>query len=84
VLAGGEMLDRVRDFDWSTSKLGPRETWSASLKLASQIVLASGFPMALRWGPDCVLIYNDAYIRGPRPALGRDVVRGLGVVAAHA
>jgi PAS domain S-box-containing protein len=62
VLAGGDMARRVREFDWSTSPLGPRERWSASLKLASQMVLSSGFPMALRWGPEYVLIYNDAYI----------------------
>jgi len=61
-MAGSEMAGRVRDFDWSTTKIGPREQWSDSLSLAAQIVLAAGFPMALRWGPDFVLIYNDAYI----------------------
>jgi PAS domain S-box-containing protein len=25
------------------------------------MILASGFPMAIRWGPELVLIYNDAY-----------------------
>ena len=25
------------------------------------MILASGFPMAIRWGPDLLHIYNDAY-----------------------
>jgi PAS domain S-box-containing protein len=37
------------------------ETWPASLKLMVDVVLSSGFPMALHWGPDFVLIYNDGY-----------------------
>src|SRR5271170_5967282 len=38
----------------------------ASLKLVVDLMLASGFPMAVRWGPDFVMIYNDGY----RPILG--------------
>jgi PAS domain S-box-containing protein len=47
--------------DWSATPLGARNTWSASLELALDIMLASAIPMALRWGPEFVLIYNDAY-----------------------
>jgi two-component sensor histidine kinase len=47
--------------DWSATPLGPREGWSPSLQLAMGIVLSSGLPMALRWGPEFVMIYNDAY-----------------------
>ncbi len=60
-IVGGEMAARVRAFDWSQTPLGPREDWSPALRLATDIVLASNFPMALRWGPELVLIYNDAY-----------------------
>jgi len=39
------------------------------------MILASSFPMAIRWGPELVLIYNDAYrpiLRDKHPeALGR-------------
>jgi signal transduction histidine kinase/PAS domain-containing protein/ActR/RegA family two-component response regulator len=51
----------VEAHDWSATPLGPRDKWSPSLTLATDIVLASAFPMALRWGADFVLIYNDAY-----------------------
>ncbi|HZD92596.1 MAG TPA: PAS domain S-box protein, partial [Pseudolabrys sp.] len=54
------MADRVRDFDWASSPLGPRETWPQSLELSVRLVLASGFPMAVRWGPELIMIYNDA------------------------
>jgi PAS domain S-box-containing protein len=57
----GEMARRVRAFDWATTPLGPQEGWSASLRVTIDLVLASGFPMALRWGPELVSIYNDAY-----------------------
>ena len=66
--------------DWSATLLGPRRDWSASLELATEIVLASAFPMALRWGPDFVLLYNDAY----RPILGDKHPWALGRPAREA
>ncbi len=62
--AGGgssEMRRRVRAFDWAASPLGPPAHWPANLALAVEMVLASGFPMAVRWGPELIQIYNDAY-----------------------
>jgi PAS domain S-box-containing protein len=60
------MERRLRETDWSTTPLGSRETWPESLKLAVAMVLASGFPMSIRWGPELVFLYNDAF----RPILG--------------
>ncbi|WP_184716966.1 PAS domain-containing protein [Caulobacter sp.] len=60
-IAGGQMAARVASFDWATSPLGPRADWSPSLSLAVDMILAANTPMALRWGPQLVLIYNDAY-----------------------
>jgi hypothetical protein len=39
------------------------------------VMLASGFPMAVRWGPDFVMNYNDGY----RPILGDKHPWGLGL-----
>jgi PAS domain S-box-containing protein len=61
-----EMSALIRAKDWSETVLGPSEGWSASLTLIVDLILASGFPMAVRWGPDFVMIYNDGY----RPVLG--------------
>jgi two-component sensor histidine kinase/PAS domain-containing protein len=52
--------------DWSKTVLGPADKWTTSLKLVVSTTLASGFPMAVRWGPDFAMIYNDGY----RPILG--------------
>ncbi len=57
----GDMVARIRAFDWAATPLGPRDAWSPSLKLAVEMITATNFPMALRWGPELVLIYNDAY-----------------------
>ena len=73
----GEMARRVREMDWSATPLGESEAWPQSLKLSIAMILASGFPMAIRWGPELVLIYNDAYrpiLRDKHPkALGRSL-----------
>jgi len=62
----GEMVDLFKCNDWTATSLGPREHWSPNLKLAVNMMLSSAFPMALRWGPDFVLLYNDSY----KPILG--------------
>ncbi len=57
---GGEMGERMRAVDWSTTALGPLEQWPQSLRICVQIILGSGYPMAIGWGPDYTLLYNDA------------------------
>ncbi len=74
-IAGGEMAGRVRAFDWSQTDLGALDAWSPALRLAVDMILATNFPMALRWGPQLVLIYNDAYA----PALRENHPRALGM-----
>ena len=69
------MVARVRNFDWSKTPLGPRERWPRPLWQAVEIILASGFPMAVRWGPELISIYNDAYI----PILGDKHPAALGL-----
>jgi len=72
--SAGEMARRVAAHDWSKTPLGPRELWSPSLKLIVATMLASQFPMALRWGPQFVIIYNDGYL----PILGAKHPEALG------
>ncbi len=70
-----EMSALIRAKDWSKTALGPSEGWSPILTLVVDLMLASGFPMAVRWGPDFVMIYNDGY----RPILGDKHPWALGV-----
>lgn len=60
------MRARTRDFDWTDTSLGPSEDWPESLKLILNVILDSGFPMSVRWGPELIVFYNDAYV----PLLG--------------
>lgn len=65
----------IRAKDWSNSPLGDADGWPPSLTLVVNLVLASGFPMAVRWGSDFVMIYNDGY----RPILGDKHPQALGL-----
>ena len=69
------MAERVRRHDWSSTPLGPIETWSKELLTIVNLTLASPSPARTMWGPDFILIYNDGYrvIPGPRHpfALGK-------------
>ncbi|HEY3451780.1 MAG TPA: PAS domain S-box protein [Myxococcales bacterium] len=63
LIGGGEMGALIRSTDWSRTPLGPRERWPASLRTVVSLVVESPFPMALLWGRELVLVYNDAYRR---------------------
>src|ERR1700753_167034 len=58
---GGGMGERTRAFDWSKTALGPSAGWPQSLRSALSICLNSNFPIALYWGRDLVLLYNDEW-----------------------
>ena len=64
--APGEMAELIRTVDWSQTPLGPAESWPQSLRTSLSICLHSHFPILLWWGPELVMLYNDAY----RPMLG--------------
>ncbi|GAB2557157.1 hypothetical protein GCM10027190_03860 [Spirosoma areae] len=52
---------RIRTFDWSKTAVGPIETWPQSLRTAINILLHSGQPMFVWWGPELTHFHNDAY-----------------------
>ncbi len=72
---GGEMGERIRTFDWSSTSIGPIERWPQSLVTSVRIMLASRQPIWIGWGPEFIYLYNDAYkaiIGGRHPsALGK-------------
>ena len=64
---GGEMGERMRAFDWTTSPVGPPADWPQSLKTAVSICIGSRYPIVIWWGhPAYTMFYNDGYI----PVLG--------------
>lgn len=72
---GGGMAARMRAHDWSATVLGPAEAWPAALATLVGVALQAAAPMALYWGPDLAILYNDAWgalVGGKHPgALGR-------------
>jgi hypothetical protein len=68
---GGEMGAFMRSFAWAGSTLGPVDQWPQSLRTSISICLNSRFAILVWWGPDLVMLYNDAYrqiIGGKHPA----------------
>lgn len=79
--ASGEMGGLIAALDWANTPLGPVEQWPQSLRAAVGICLSSRFPMLIWWGPDLVMLYNDAC----RPILGPvKHPRALGASGANA
>ncbi len=60
VIGGGERGALVRSLAWSSTPLGSPHRWPQSLRTALDICLSSRFPIALYWGPQFVMLYNDA------------------------
>lgn len=68
------MARAIAAFDWARTPLGPIETWQLSLVTAVRIMLGQRHAVCMFWGPELIMLYNDAYA----PALGRKEARALG------
>jgi len=58
---GGEMGQRIRAYDWSSTPLGPIDQWPQSLRTCIRIMLTSRQPMWIGWGQQLIKLYNDPY-----------------------
>jgi len=50
----------IKNYEWTASPLGDPATWPATLHTAIRVCLAATRPMQLWWGPELVVIPNDA------------------------
>ncbi|MBN6151538.1 PAS domain-containing protein [Xanthomonas sp. AmX2] len=85
LLGGGRTGELIGRFDWSRTPLGPLSGWPQSLRTVTAMLLRSPLPIVLLWGPEGIMIYNDAYAvfagaRHPQ-LLGSEVRRGWAEVA---
>jgi signal transduction histidine kinase/CheY-like chemotaxis protein len=62
IAGGGETGALSRSIDWQTTRLGPSSEWPQSLRTALGLCLTSRFPIALYWGPEFVMLYNDSLL----------------------
>ena len=69
------MGGRIGAFDWAATPLGPMADWPRPLRTSVDTMLAADQAMFIVWGPERILLYNDAYgaILGDKhpDALGR-------------
>ena len=75
----GALLALLEATPWERTPLGPRASWSQSLKTAWSICHRSRFPIILFWGPEFVQLYNAAYI----PIVGDKHPRAFGQRSAE-
>ena len=71
---GGELGERIRQYDWTTTPLGPIDSWPQNLRTCVRIMLTSRQPIWIGWGKELIKLYNDPYkqiVAGKHPwALG--------------
>ena len=60
--AAGALRRTYEDLDWSATAIGPISSWSPALRNAADLALHTQFPVTLLWGPEFVLVYNEAYV----------------------
>lgn len=58
-------------YDWSATALGDAARWPLPLRLSSDLLLNSPLPTLLVWGPETILVFNEAYGALAGPGYGR-------------
>ena len=58
---GGAMGAFMRAKDWSQTALGSPSGWPQALRTTVRVMLNTGHPMYIFWGPTGACLYNDAY-----------------------
>jgi PAS domain S-box-containing protein len=64
----------IAELAWERTPLGPRRAWPDALRHAVSLMLEAKAPIAVYWGPELVLLYNDAW----RPLIGEKHPEALG------
>lgn len=59
------MREIIDSFDWSKTPLGPSHAWPPELKTAVNMMLGVDAPVAIYWGNDLVMLYNDSWSQMP-------------------
>jgi PAS domain-containing protein len=53
----------ARNIDWAATPLGSMSSWSAQLRSIANVIMQDPRPAVGFWGPDLIMIYNEAYIK---------------------
>ena len=82
------MGEYMRVHDWTSSPLGTPANWPQSLRTVVRLMLNTGHPMYIWWGPELACLYNDAYRQSIGPerhpgSLGKPAREVWGEITAH-
>jgi signal transduction histidine kinase len=59
-LGTSAMARLIAEHEWAKTPLGPIAEWPDALWQALTLILHSAFQLAIYWGPELILLYNDA------------------------
>ncbi|RIB04500.1 hypothetical protein C2G38_675830 [Gigaspora rosea] len=70
-----DYINMVYNYDWSSTPLGPMDSWDPALKNATNLCLKTEFPMCIYFDPpNWILLYNKAFapiLKTKHPAFGK-------------
>jgi len=58
---GGSMGEHIRAFPWADTPMGEPQSWPQALRTTVRILLTTGHPTMIMWGPDLTCLYNDTF-----------------------
>jgi hypothetical protein len=61
--SAGSLRAAYEAVDWAATPLGPVPEWSPTLVATVRMALRTRFAVTLMWGPEYVLVYNEAYVQ---------------------
>ncbi len=64
---GGAMGERIRAYPWAHTPLGEPQFWPQGLRTTVRVLLTTGHPTLIFWGPELTCLYNDAFSRSLGP-----------------
>ncbi len=64
---GGAMGELIRAHHWSGTPLGDPRAWPQALRTTVRILLSTGHPTMIMWGPELICLYNDPFSRSLGP-----------------
>ena len=80
---GGEMGERIRAHPWAATRLGDPRSWPQALRTTVRVLLSTGHPTMILWGPDLLCLYNDAFSRSLGAEKHPGILGAPGRVAWH-
>jgi len=61
------MGELIRAHPWKQTPLGHPQSWPQALRTTVRILLSTGHPTMIMWGPDLLCLYNDPFSRSLGP-----------------